>query len=189
MVLKSKCCSTQSDSSLLPLLVLHLVLTVIGPNTDRRSSLTSRIMREFSRLAADIGSHDVFWKVTNSSAIRAELTGLLGMLHLLFQDLDVSAPLFGPPVFPPSSSDQFLEQNLASRRSVFLNPMLQEHHGRVRENLARWDHMISFAASTDRVELAAILRNALTVDQLQDVLKSASSTSNYDVLDSMMLKF
>lgn len=67
--------------------------------------------------------------------------------------------------------------------------MLQEHHGRVRENLARWDHMINFAASTDRVELAAILRNALTVDQLQDVLKSASSTSNYDVLDSMMLKF
>ena len=49
--------------------------------------------------------------------------------------------------------------------------------------------MINFAASTDRVELAAILRNALTVDQLQDVLKSASSTSNYDVLDSMMLKF
>ena len=67
--------------------------------------------------------------------------------------------------------------------------MLQEHHGRIRENLARWDHMISFAASTDRVELAAILRTALTVDQLQDVLKSASSTSNYDVLDSMMLKF
>jgi hypothetical protein len=66
--------------------------------------------------------------------------------------------------------------------------MLREHHGRVRENLARWDHMISFAASTDRVELAAILRNALTADQLQDVLKSASSTSNYDVLDSMMLK-
>jgi len=66
--------------------------------------------------------------------------------------------------------------------------MLREHHGRVRENLARWDHMISFASSTDRVELAAILKNALTVDQLQDVLKSASSTSNYDVLDSMMLK-
>lgn len=61
-------------------------------------------MREFSRLAADIGSHDVFWKVTNSSAIRAELTGLLGMLHLLFQDLDVSdlcpTPL-GPPRFSP----------------------------------------------------------------------------------------
>jgi len=48
-------------------------------------------MREFGRLAADIGSHDVLWKVTNSSAIRAELSGLLGMLHLLFQDLDVSA--------------------------------------------------------------------------------------------------
>lgn len=98
MALKSKCCSTQSDSSLLPLPVLHLILTVIGLNTDPRSSLTSRIMREFSRLAADIGSHDVFWKVTNSSAIRAELTGLLGMLHLLFQDLDVSAPIFDPPL-------------------------------------------------------------------------------------------
>ncbi len=148
-------------------------------------------MREFSRLAADIGSNDVFWKVTNSSAIRAELTGLLGMLHMLFQDLDVSVSIFGPNQASPSPlsfSDLFLEQNLASRHSVFLNPMLQEHHGRVRENLARWDHMISFAASTDRAELAAILRNALTVDQLQDVLKSASSTSNYDVLDSMMLR-
>ena len=48
-------------------------------------------MREFGRLAADIGSHDILWKVTNASAIRAELAGLLGMLHLLFQDLDVSA--------------------------------------------------------------------------------------------------
>jgi hypothetical protein len=48
--------------------------------------------------------------------------------------------------------------------------------------------MISFAASTDRVELGAILRNALTADQLQDVLKGVSSTSNYDVLDSIMLQ-
>jgi len=57
-------------------------------------------MREFGRLAADIGSHDVIWKVTNSSAIRAELAGLLGMLHLLFQDLDVSTSIFGST--PPS---------------------------------------------------------------------------------------
>lgn len=69
---------------------------VAWPNAYPLPSLTSRIMREFSRLAADIGSHDVFWKVTNSSAIRAELTGLLGMLHLLFQDFDVSASMFGP---------------------------------------------------------------------------------------------
>lgn len=162
-----------------------------GQNTDFLSSLTSRIMREFGRLAADIGSHDILWKVTNSSAIRAELAGLLGMLHLLFQDLDVRASHSSPhhvPTLCPSIADQFLEQNLALRHSVFLNPMLQEHHGRVRENLARWDHMISFAASTDRFELAVILRNALTADQLQDVLKSASSTSNFDVLDSMMLQ-
>lgn len=92
------------------------------------------------------------------------------------------------PILSPSFADQFLEQNLASRHSVFFNPMLREHHGRVCENLTRWDHMISFAASTDRVELRAILRNALTSDQLQGVLKSASSTSNYDVLDSMMLQ-